>query len=118
MRLAVVLPLLALAACSSVRGPGTDTLTFAQMQSINPGVSASWLLEEFPFARDIRRRPDGSIAEMGYLVVDPREDTRPVLLLIDPQGRVAEKRYGGPIIRPPPLGGEPPADSATTDGQG
>lgn len=118
MRLAAFFLLLALAACSSVRGPGTDTLSFAQMQSINPGVSVEWLLREFPFARDIRRRPDGSIAEMGYLVVDPREDTRPVLLLIDPQGRVAQKRYGGPIVRPPPLGGQPAVATEAADGQG
>lgn len=83
------------------RGPTTESLSFAQMQSINPGVSASWLLSEYPFARDLRRRPDGSIAQMGYLVTDPLDDTRAVLLVFDGRGILTEKRYGGPIIRPP-----------------
>jgi hypothetical protein len=93
-------------------------MSFAEMQSINAGVPVAWLLREFPFARDIRRRPDGSIAELGYLVVDPLEDTRPVLFLIDPQGRVAQKRYGGPIVRPPPVGGVPVEDASPAAGSG
>ena len=38
---------------------------------------------------------------MGYLVTDPLDDTRAVLLLFDANGVLSEKRYGGPIIRPP-----------------
>lgn len=98
-----LLPLfVVLAACSTpFRGPTTDSLTFAQMQSLNPGISAGWILSEYPFARDVRRRPDGSIAQMGYLVTDPLDDTRAVLLLFDANGVLREKRYGGPIVRPP-----------------
>ncbi len=93
---------LLLASCSTpFRGPNTDTLSFAQMQSLNPGVSARWILSEYPFARDIQRRSDGTVAQMGYLVTDPLDDGRAVLLLFDANGIMREKRYGGPIIRPP-----------------
>jgi hypothetical protein len=91
----------ALASCANARGPNTKTLSFAQMQSINPGVSVNWLLDEYPFARDIRRRPNGSIAQMGYLVTDPQNKGRPLLLVFDENGVLKEKRYGGPIVRPP-----------------
>lgn len=100
MRLLLPL-LLLLTACGTFRGPTTDSLSFAQMQSINQGVSATWLLSEYPFARDVRRRPDGTIAQMGYIVTDPLDDTRAVLLLFDEREVLVEKRYGGPIIRPP-----------------
>ena len=94
--------LLVLAGCSSnFRGPTTDSLTFAQMQSLNPGISAEWILSEYPFARDIRRRPNGTVAQMGYIVTDPLDDTRAVLLVFDERGILIEKRYGGPIVRPP-----------------
>jgi hypothetical protein len=108
-RSALVLGLLAAAAgCANpVAGPGARTLTYAQVQSLNPGVPARWILEEFPFARDVRRDADGRVLSMGYWVEDPLGKTRGLVLRFDERERLAEKAYGGPHVRPPEPGGLP-----------
>ncbi len=50
--------LMVLCGCASVAGPTTDTITFAQMQMLNPGVDGEWILAEFPDAREVQRRPE------------------------------------------------------------
>jgi hypothetical protein len=99
-------PLLALAtslaACSSVAGPTQKTLTFAQMQALNPGVEGDWILSEYPIAREVRRRPDGTLERLGYWVTDPQGDARPLMLHFDATGVLERKQYGGPLLRPPP----------------
>ena len=97
----LLLPLL-LAACSGIAVPGVKTLSFAEMQSLNPGVAASWILAEYPFARDVDRGPDGRVARMTYWVNDPTGKARGLVLKFDGNEVLSEKQYGGPLIRPPP----------------
>lgn len=102
----LVLPLLLVlvlgTACSTpFRGPQDDALTFAQMQSLNRGVSADWVIAEYPFARNVQRRANGTIAQMGYLVADPLDDTQTLVLFFDQTGVMTHKQYSGPIVRPP-----------------
>ena len=92
---------LVLASCGTLRAPGQKGMSFAQMQAINPGVSGEWILSEFPGARNLRRRPDGTLQSMGYWVTDPAGKSRPVAMHMDERGVLREKQYGGPIIRPP-----------------
>ena len=94
--------LVLLCGCSSVASPTADTLSFAQMQALNPGVDGEWILSEYPFARDVQRRSDGSLARMGYWVTDPQGKTRPLMLHFDGTGTLQQKQYGGPLVRPPP----------------
>ena len=90
-----------LGGCASVAGPTSDTITFAQMQMLNPGVDGEWILAEYPDAREVQRRPDGSLARLGYWVTDPQGKTRPLMLHFDETGTLLRKQYGGPVVRPP-----------------
>jgi len=100
--LTLLLFALALAACASGgRGPADDALSFAAMQSINPGVDGEWILAEYPFARQVRRHPNGRVQFLGYTVEDPQGKSRPLALNFDENGILASKEYGGPIIRAP-----------------
>lgn len=94
--------LVLLCGCSSVASPTASTMSFAQMQALNPGVDGEWILAEYPFARDVRRRPDRSLQSMGYWVTDPQGKTRPLMLHFDETGTLLRKQYGGPLVRPPP----------------
>jgi len=91
-----------LAGCGSTSGPGAKRMSFANMQAINPGVDSEWLLAEYPFARNVNRRPDGSLKSLGYNVDDPQGKSRPVMFHFDTTGTLERKQYGGPVIRPPP----------------
>ena len=81
-------------------GGPTRSLSFAQMQSLNPGVSAAWVLEEYPYARP-ERGPDGRVRTIRLPVTDPHGKAHSVTLLFDANEILAEKRYSGPIVRPP-----------------
>jgi hypothetical protein len=93
---------LLLCACGSNGGPGGRRMNFAAMQAINPGVEGEWVVAEFPFARNVTRRPDGSLQSLGYLVEDPLGKGRPLMLHFDETGMLTRKQYGGPLVRPPP----------------
>ncbi len=98
---AVLAVLVLLCGCSSIAGPTASTMSFAQMQALNPGVDGAWILSEYPFARDVQRRPDGSLQSMGFWVTDPQGQTRPLMLFFDEGGTLLRKQYGGPVVRPP-----------------
>ncbi len=102
MRAAPALALIVLlAACGSSRGSRAGTLSFAQMQTINPGVSAEWLLQEYPFARNVQRHPNGAVSQLGYSVTDPQNQGRSLVLFFDMGGILVRKSYDGPFVRPP-----------------
>ena len=90
------------AGCGTFATPADEQMSFAQMQSINPGVSGDWVLYEHPYAREVRRDPQTrSVRRLSYWVSDPRGDSRPLVLHFDQRGVLARKDYGGPIVRPP-----------------
>jgi len=99
--LLLLLALASSAACGSVAAPGASTMTYASMQAINPGVDGEWVLSEYPFARSLKRRPDGSLESMGYWIEDPQGKTRPLMLHFDAGSVLVQKQYGGPNVRPP-----------------
>ena len=99
--LPVLLAALPLAACASVASPTAKTLSFASMQALNPGVDGEWILAEYPHARQVERRQSGRLLRMGYWVEDPQGATRPLMLHFDAEGVLAQKQYGGPLVRPP-----------------
>jgi hypothetical protein len=96
---------LAALAAASTGGAGcasgsTRTLSFAQMQSLNPGVHAEWVLEEYPFGR-VERGTDGRVRTVRYGVTDPLGKAQSVTLRFDANEVLAGKQYSGPIVRPP-----------------
>ena len=90
-----------LAACGGSRTTRPGTLSFAQMQTINPGVSAEWLLQEYPFARNVQRHPNGAVSQMSFQVTDPQNKGRGLMLFFDERGILTRKNYAGPFVRPP-----------------
>jgi hypothetical protein len=101
---------LSVAACAG--GPSKNTLSFAQMQSLNPGVDADWIRDEYPFAGSVQRWPDGAIRSMRYPVTDPMGKARSVTLVFDQRGVLTEKRYSGEYVRPPAEPAQPPGHIA------
>jgi len=103
LRSALLLPFLlsGLAGCGSVASPTASKMTYASMQAINPGVDGDWILSEYPFARNIKRRRDGSLLSLGYWIEDPQGQTRPLMLHFDAENILVRKQYGGPNVRPP-----------------
>ena len=79
-------------------------MSFASMQAINPGVEGDWVVAEYPFAKNVSRRPDGSLKSLGYQVEDPQGKGRPLMLHFDETGMLVRKQYGGPLVRPPASG--------------
>jgi hypothetical protein len=92
-----------LAALAGCAGGPTRSLSFAQMQSLNPGVSAAWVLEEYPFGR-VEHGPDGRVRSVRYPVTDPQGRAHSVTLTFDGNEVLASKSYSGPIVRPPATG--------------
>lgn len=92
----LVVLVVALAGCSS---PFGDKLSYAQVQSINRGVPASWVLEEYPFGK-ATRTPDGRVQSISYDVSDPRGSSQTLRLEFDCNEVMSRKVYSGPIVRP------------------
>jgi hypothetical protein len=92
---------LLLAACGSMGG---RALTLAEVQALNPGVSAAWLLQEYPYGSVVQRWPDGVPRRVRYRVTDPSGRGQVLDLEFDQRGIATGKRYSGRILRPPPNG--------------
>jgi hypothetical protein len=88
--------LLLVAGCAA---PGSGVLSYADVQALNPGASAEWILREFPSGR-ATRDAEGRLQELTYRVNDPAGRAQTLVLLVGPDGLVREKRYSGPVIRP------------------
>ena len=94
--LLAVLAIAGLAACASPLG---DKLSYAQVQSLNPGVSASWVLSECPFGK-AQRAPDGKVRTISYNVKDPQGKSQSLRLDFDQNEILSRKLYAGPVVRP------------------
>ena len=87
---------LTVAACSS---PYSRKLSYAQVQSLNPGVQASWILEEFPSGQ-VTRTPDGRVQTIVYRVSDPHGKDQTLRLGFDERGILRDKQYSGRVLMP------------------
>ncbi len=97
--LLVLAPLLLGAGCGLGLGP--RTLTLAEVQAMNPGLTAQWLLQEYPQGRVLDRWPDGQPRRVSYRVTDPSSHGQTLVLDFDARGVAVAKRYSGRILRPP-----------------
>lgn len=98
--LLLLAPLLLLGpACGSTVGP--RTLTLAEVQALNPGLEASWLLREYPEGRVTQRWPNGCPRQVTFRVTDPANRGQTLVLDFDQRGIAVQKRYSGRILRPP-----------------
>jgi hypothetical protein len=106
MRILLLTCCAALAACNAgsvstpFGNPVADTLTYAQVQSLNPGVEAAWLLEEYPFG-SVQRDEVGRVRVVTYAVTDPTGEGQTLVLYFDEREFLQNKSYSGRILRPP-----------------
>lgn len=73
-------------------------MSYAQVQTLNPGVEAEWVAREYPFGQ-VRRGPDGRIQSIRYRVHDPQGATQTLLLEFDARGILTRKVYSGGVRR-------------------
>ncbi len=97
--LAVLLPGLLVAPLAACSSSSSGRLSYAQVQSLNPGVPASWVLQEFPQGRPVRS-PDGKVRSIRYSVTDPHGSSQTLELEFDCNEILSRKRYSGRVIRP------------------
>jgi len=96
------LALLALGACStSGGGLGTkDGLAFAQVQSIQPGLTAAQVLDAFGPPSRMSRGPDGKIEHMQYAALDAKQSREHLSLDFDAREVLVTKTFSGQVTRP------------------
>jgi hypothetical protein len=91
------LALLALGAC---RGGGGSELSYGQVQSVHPGLTADQVVDAFgpPFRAD--RGPDGRVRTMEYAATDGRGSRARLYVDFDGAERVSGKRFTGAVTKP------------------
>ena len=87
-------------------------LSYANVQTLNPGVDGRWVLDEFPQASGVDRGPDGRIRRLSYGVTDPQGKPQTLNLWFDEREVLQRKDYSGPVVRPLPTSapGRPPPE--------
>lgn len=107
MRVPALLAALSLAACSSgiklpaLSMPGTaDGLSYAEVQSVHPGVTAAQVRDAFGDPLATARRDDGSVERMEYVALDAKGDRHRLVLDFDGKGVLVGKQFTGPVLRP------------------
>ena len=93
--------------CSAVSGVGRglglskDTgLSFAQVQSIQPGLSAAQVRDAFGAPLNMARGSDGRVTRMEYVALDAKKSRERLVLGFDEREILVTKTYSGEILRP------------------
>ena len=86
---------------SACHGSGSrGGLSYAQVQSVHPGLTADQVTDAFgpPYRAD--RGPDGRVRSMEYAATDGRGSKARLYVDFDGAERVAGKRFTGAITKP------------------
>jgi len=108
LALAAFLSFLSFAACSSGSlhlpnlKPGTsaDDLSFAQVQAIQPGLTAAQVVDAFGEPKRQSLRADGTVERMEYSALDARNGNNALFLDFDARGVLRQKTFTGAILKP------------------
>ena len=105
--LAAGLALSALCACSSVSKVGSSLgiskssdLSFAQVQTIQPGLSAAQIKDAFGTPLNVSRGDGGRVTRMEYAALDAKQSRSRLILDFDAREILVTKTYTGEIVRP------------------
>jgi hypothetical protein len=105
-RNATLLPLAALllSACSTVgRGLGIEKgteLSYAQVQTIQQGLSAGQIRDAFGEPATLERAPDGKVRRMSYPTLDAQSNRARLNLEFDAREQLVRKTFTGQPPRP------------------
>jgi hypothetical protein len=108
MRRLALLAALLLTSCGGLAA--SRRISYANVQTLNPGVDGRWVLEEFPEPSGVDRGPDGRIQRLSYGVTDPQGKPQTLNLWFDEHEVLQRKDYSGRVLRPLPTSapGRPP----------
>jgi hypothetical protein len=97
---AVALLLLAsaLGACSTLSK--SSDLSFAQVQTIQPGLSAAQIKDAFGAPLNLTRGDGGRVTRMEYVALDAKQSRSRLILDFDAREILVTKTYTGEIVRP------------------
>lgn len=102
-RLVLVALGLSLAGCGSVsRGLGLEKgteLSYAQVQTIQNGLTAGQIRDAFGEPGGLERGPDGKVRRMSYPALDAQSNRARLTLEFDAREMLVRKDFSG---RPPP----------------
>ena len=101
-RLPAALVLLAstlLGACSSLTKSASD-LSFAQVQTIQPGLSAAQIKDAFGAPLNLYRGEGGRVTRMEYAALDAKKSRSRLNLDFDAREILVTKTYTGEIVQP------------------
>ena len=92
----------ALGACSSLKklGSSSSDLSFAQVQTIQPGLSAAQIKDAFGPPLNLYRGEGGRVTRMEYAALDAKQSRSRLNLDFDAREILVTKTYTGEIVRP------------------
>ena len=98
---------LELASCSTVHSVGkglglssATQLTYAQVQTIQPGLSAAQVRDSFGPPMSAARGSDGRVSRMEYVAMDAKQARARLILEFDGRETLVTKTYTGEVVRP------------------
>jgi len=98
---------LPLCACSTVSKVGTglgisktSDLSYAQVQTIQPGLSALQIKDAFGAPLNLSRGDGGRVTRMEYAALDAKQSRSRLILDFDAREILVTKTYTGEIVRP------------------
>lgn len=99
MRAPALLLLVALSACQGI-GSKANELSYAQVQAIQTGLTASQVRDAFGEPLGVARRPDGTVSRMEYAALDAKQGRARLILDFDARGVLVQRTYTGQVVRP------------------
>ena len=102
-RALVVLALLAASGCGGLRrlgGRSGAELSYAQVQAIQPGLTATQVIEAFGSPGRERRGADGRIQVLDYAALDAKNGHARLVLAFDGREVLTGKTFTGGVLTP------------------
>ena len=102
-RVLVVVALLTVSACGGLRklgGRSGAELSYAQVQAIQPGLTATQVLDAFGPAGRERRGADGRVQVLDYAALDAKNGHARLVLAFDGREVLTEKTFTGGVLTP------------------
>jgi hypothetical protein len=81
-------------------GRSGDELSYAQVQSIQPGLTATQVLDSFPSPGRMSRGPNGKVTELDYAAMDAKQGKARLVLGFDANEVLVSRRFTGAPLKP------------------
>ena len=88
-----------LGACSSA-SKHAGQLSFAQVQSIQTGLTSAQIRDSFGEPSTVQRGADGRVERMEYVALDAKQSHSKLFLDFDARDVLVTKTYTGQVVRP------------------